>query len=207
MANAKPDPTMPSYYSPSETALLLIDFYSLFVERVGLSGANALSTAVDMRNWAKQCGMHVIHCLIDITSQPAPTTKGVERLASILASMKSNDGHMEPAALFEDSEDDVQFTRRIGHVSGLKSPGLENFLQEKGVKSLVVTGLSTSGCVLRTAAAGCDADFVVSVIEDACADREQDVHDALVGKVLRNRGYVYKAATFQAEMESRWRGE
>ena len=81
-------------------------------------------------------------------------------------------------------------------MSALKSPGLEDFLQEKGIKSLVLAGLSTSGCVLRTAVAACDAEYVVTVISDGCADPVEGVHELLVGKVLNSRGYVTTAAEF-----------
>jgi nicotinamidase-related amidase len=64
----------------------------------------------------------------------------------------------------------VTFTRRIGHVSALKSPSVLGFREEKGIGSSLLTGLSTGGCVMRTALAGCDADFVITVVEDGCAD-------------------------------------
>jgi nicotinamidase-related amidase len=67
--------------------------------------------------------------------------------------------HGEPQELMEGGDDmDVTFKRRPGYVSALKSPGLEDFLREKGIQSLFLAGLSTSGCVLRTALAAGDAD-------------------------------------------------
>ncbi|KAJ5101599.1 Isochorismatase hydrolase [Penicillium alfredii] len=165
----------PGHYGPCQTALLLLDFHTLFVERNGGPRARAaLEVAAKLRTWAKSQDIQVIHGLIDL-------------------------GGGEESAVLRENQDDneVTFTRTPGHVSALRSPGLERFLHEKGIKSLILTGLSTSGCVLRTALAACDAEYVVSVISDGCADPQEDVHDILINKVLSNRGYVTTAAQFQ----------
>ena len=191
------DKSTPGHYGPSQTALLLLDFHSMFVQKAGGPKAvAALEVAAKMRTWAKSQGIQVIHGLIDINAAPFPTCKDADRLAGLAAAMKSSDDE-EPAELLEGGGDDVTFTRRPGYVSALKSPGLDDFLQKKGIKSLVLAGLSTSGCVLRTAVTASDAEYVVSVISDGCADPVEGVHDIVVGKLLNNRGYVTTAAEFQ----------
>jgi nicotinamidase-related amidase len=187
----------PGYYLPSQTALLLLDFHSLFVQKAG--GSASLAIAANLRTWAHTLGIQVIHCLIDINLPPFPTAKDSDKLASIVAAMKNSGGDKEPAELLDGSGEvaDVTFTRRAGHVSALKSPGLEEFLRAKGIQSLVLTGLSTSGCVLRTACAACDAEFVTTVISDGCADPMEGVHDLLVEKVLGNRSFVVSAEEFE----------
>lgn len=112
---------------------------------------------------------------------------------------KSAAGNEAPS-LVEDANGEVTFTRRIGHVSALKSKGLMEYLEENGIRSLALMGLSTSGCVLRTAVGACDEEFVVTVVRDGCAD-EEDVHEVLVGKVLVKRGFVYTAEEFRAGWE------
>ena len=188
------DISTPGYYGSSQTALLLLDFHSLFVGQ--LTAPTALGTAVKMRIWAKSQGIQVIHCVMNLDATPFQTCKDSDRLASIVASIKSGGGE-EPNELLENMGDDVTFTRRPGYVSALKSPGLEEFLQGKGIKSLVLAGLSTSGCVMRTAFAASDAEYVVTVISDGCADPAEGVHDMMVEKILNNRGYVTTAAEFQ----------
>lgn len=189
------DKSTPGHYGPSETALLLLDFHSMFVEKLG-GAKTALEVAAKMRAWAKSQGIQVVHCLIDINSTPYSTCKDVDRLAGILAAARLHGGE-EAAALLEDKDDnDVSFIRRPGYVSALKSPGLDDFLQKRGFKSLILAGLSTSGCVLRTALSATDAEYVVSTISDGCADQD-DVHDFTMKKLLNNRGYVVTAAEFQ----------
>jgi len=169
----------------------------MIVQRAGGAAASAaLEVAVNMRTWAKKQGIQVIHALIDINQTPFPTCKDTARFTSAAEAMKSSGSDKEPAELLEGGGD-VTFTRRPGYVSALKSPGLIEFLQEKGIKSLVLMGLSTSGCVCRTSIAACDEEYVVTVISDGCADPAEGMHEMMVGKLLNNRGYVTTAAEFQ----------
>jgi nicotinamidase-related amidase len=196
------DITTPGYYVPSETALLLLDFHTMFVKQAGGDKAPAaLEVAAQLRTWAKGQGIQVIHALIDVNMTPFPTCKGSKGFASIAAAMQSTGTDVEPPELLSESskgdDNDVTFTRRAGYVSALKSPGMEEFLQKRGIKSLVLTGLSTSGCVARTVFAAADAEYVVTVISDGCADRDEDVHEMMVQRLLNNRAYVATAADFQ----------
>jgi nicotinamidase-related amidase len=105
----------------------------------------------------------------------------------------------EPAELRADDKDELTFHRVPGHISALKSPGLLDYLKEKGIKSLVLSGLSTSGCVLRTAVTATDAEFATTVISDACADGDGELHRVILDKIFPSRGHVKSAADFQKE--------
>lgn len=191
------DKSAPFHYGPAQTALLLLDFHTLFVQKAGGPGApTALEVAVKMREWAGSQGIQVIHGLIDINGSPPPTCKDADMFANIFAAMRSSGGE-EDARLLNGSGDDVTFIRRPGYVSALKSDHLNEFLHNKGIRSLILTGLSTSGCVMRTASAASDAEFVVTVISDGCADPTEGLHDLLVQTVLTHREYVITAAGFQ----------
>jgi len=56
--------------------------------------------------------------------------------------------------------------------------GLDTMLRELGVDSLVVTGLTTSGCVRATAVDGLQYDYQVVVPRQAVGDRNADAHAA-----------------------------
>jgi len=108
-----------------------------------------------------------------------------------VADMVASGGVAEPAELVERyDEQDVTFTRAPGIVSAMESPGLMDRLESRGIKSLVLCGLSTSGAVLRTAMPATDAGFVVTIIEDGCADPDVDVHEMVMGKLLPSRAWV-----------------
>lgn len=188
------DPGTPGYYPPAQTALLLLDFHEMILEKAsGPGGSAALKVAASLRSWAKSHGIQVIHCLIDVHGTPHPTCKGAAQRGAMIAAAAQHGGQ-EPAELTTNpADDEVTFTRRPGHVSALKSPGLEEHLQSNGIKSLCLAGLSTSGCALRTALAACDAEYVVTVVSDGCADGREGLHDPAL-RAVEMMGYVATAA-------------
>jgi nicotinamidase-related amidase len=62
--------------------------------------------------------------------------------------------------------------------SGFFKTDLDESLRELGVDSLVVTGLTTSGCVRATVVDGLQYDYKVVVPAEAVGDRNQDAHHA-----------------------------
>jgi nicotinamidase-related amidase len=56
--------------------------------------------------------------------------------------------------------------------------GLDDYLRSQGVDSLVVTGLTTSGCVRATAVDGLQHDYRVVIPAEAVGDRNEDAHRA-----------------------------
>lgn len=64
------------------------------------------------------------------------------------------------------------------HASAFHGTGLADRLRGMGVDSLVVTGLTTSGCVRATAVDGLQYDFRVVLPEEAVGDRNSDAHRA-----------------------------
>ena len=197
------DPSSPGHYDPKRTALLLLDFHTMFVEKAGgPQAADAVNVAVSLRKWAHSKGISVLHCVLDLNDTPFETCKGSAKLTSIIKAMREGGGGEEWSDLAQNiGEMDFTFTRKPGFVSALKSPGLESFLQRNGIKSLILTGLSTSGCVMRTAVGASDVEYVVTVISDGCADTDQEVHDMVVGKLI-NRGYVLTAKKFREGYEN-----
>ncbi|MBY6210876.1 isochorismatase family protein [Microbulbifer agarilyticus] len=55
---------------------------------------------------------------------------------------------------------------------------LDTWLQTQGVDSLVVTGLTTSGCVRATVVDGLQHDYPVVVPREAVGDRNPEAHEA-----------------------------
>jgi len=62
--------------------------------------------------------------------------------------------------------------------SGFFRTGLDEYLRGESVDSLVVTGLTTSGCVRATAVDGLQYEYKVVVPREAVGDRNPDAHRA-----------------------------
>ncbi len=64
------------------------------------------------------------------------------------------------------------------YASGFAGTSLASTLHAAGVDTLVVAGVSTSGCVRATATDALTAGFVPRVVREACADRSAALHEA-----------------------------
>lgn len=62
--------------------------------------------------------------------------------------------------------------------SGFFKTSLDEYLRGQGIDSLVVTGLTTSGCVRATAVDGLQHDYRVVIPEEAVGDRNAEAHRA-----------------------------
>lgn len=81
---------------------------------------------------------------------------------------------VDPALHF--AADDVLVEKQWA--SAFHRTGLHEQLQAQGVDSLVVTGLTTSGCVRATVVDGLQYDYRVVVVREAVGDRNADAHRA-----------------------------
>ena len=75
-------------------------------------------------------------------------------------------------------------------VSGFAGSDLETVLKSKDVDNLVIAGFATSGIVLHTVTEGSDKDYRITVLSDACADPDPEVHEFLTGKIFPKSGTV-----------------
>ena len=71
---------------------------------------------------------------------------------------------------------DLQLEKR--HASSFHGTDLDDWLKSRNVDSLVVTGLTTSGCVRATAVDGLQNNYKVLVPREACGDRDPTAHEA-----------------------------
>ncbi|KAG9239951.1 hypothetical protein BJ878DRAFT_392876, partial [Calycina marina] len=128
-----------------------------------------LAATAAVNNWAHEHSIQVIHCLIDRTqSSFVSVGSSVSKASSkpwlpLLPAKK----RLLSCEVWRAMAMAMSRSRMPGYVLALKSPGLPEFVRERGVASLVLAIVSTSGCLLRTTVTAGDEEFVVSVIEKA----------------------------------------
>ena len=71
---------------------------------------------------------------------------------------------------------DLQLEKR--HASSFHGTELDEWLRGQNVDSVIVTGLTTSGCVRATAVDGLQNNYRVVVPREACGDRDEQAHEA-----------------------------
>ena len=85
--------------------------------------------------------------------------------------------------------------------SGFFGTDLAERLQAAGVDSLVVTGLTTSGCVRATAVDGLQHDYRVVVPKEAVGDRNREAHEANLFDLNAKYADVLDLAQVLAQLE------
>ena len=81
----------------------------------------------------------------------------------------------------------VVVKRRVSAFSG---SDLDVLLRGAGADALVLAGIATSGVVLSTLRQAADLDYGLTVLADACADRDSEVHRVLTEKVFPRQAQV-----------------
>jgi nicotinamidase-related amidase len=93
---------------------------------------------------------------------------------------------------------EVVVTKR--RVSAFVGSDLDVVLRAAEITHLVLCGIATSGVVLSTVRAAADLDFELSVLHDACADGDPEVHRVLTEKVFPRQAAVLDVAAWSEQV-------
>jgi ureidoacrylate peracid hydrolase len=85
-------------------------------------------------------------------------------------------------------------------LSGFWGTDLDLVLRSNGVKTVLMTGTATSGCVESTSRDAFFADYYTVTVEDCCADRGQDRQDFS----MRAMGWGFGHVTSSDEIRRIW---
>ncbi len=82
---------------------------------------------------------------------------------------------------------------RVGPFS---TTDLDAILKANGIETLALMGISTSGVVLSTVRWAADIDYRLIVLADCCADRDEEVQQVLIEKVLPRQATIVTSQEF-----------
>ena len=80
-----------------------------------------------------------------------------------------------PAGL-QPADDELVISKQ--YPSAFFGTSLDSTLKEMGVDTLIITGVTTSGCIRATCVDAMSNGFIPIVVADACGDRHEAPHDA-----------------------------
>ncbi|MFJ3662942.1 cysteine hydrolase [Streptomyces sp. NPDC090119] len=81
---------------------------------------------------------------------------------------------------------------------GMSTTDLDRQLRERGITTLVVSGISTSGAVLSTVIDAADRDYQLYILSDCVADPDTEVHDTLLHRVFPARAHIIDTTELRA---------
>jgi nicotinamidase-related amidase len=172
------------------TALLVMDFQTLIVERFAPDKDALLAGTTRLIEAARNAKMRVTYVVVGFREghpeiSPRNLSFGPIRQSSMFASGSAGTGIHSAVA---PGPGDVVVTKhRVGAFFGTD---LDMILRANGIDALVLTGIATSGVVLSTLCHAADADYRINVVSDCCADRDAEVHRVLTEKIFPRQARV-----------------
>lgn len=88
--------------------------------------------------------------------------------------------------------------RRFGAFAG---NDLDVILRSHDVHTLILLGVSTSGCVLSTVRHAADVDYRIIAVRDCCGDPDMTLHEFLFDRIIPMQAEVITSMEFAREAE------
>lgn len=164
-------------------ALILIDFVAgyylrespLYTETGYAIVQSALESALRVRTAAHEANIPVI--LTDVKFTPAERESMLMFRKAPAANLFDHGSTLADLAPgLTPTADEIVITKHFP--SAFFATSLASMLTAKGVDSLIITGLSTSGCVRATCLDTLCHGFIPIVVEQAVGDRDRRPHEA-----------------------------
>jgi nicotinamidase-related amidase len=173
----------------SRPVLLLMDFQHGIVERVG--SPSVIDAADRAAKAARTAGIPVM--FVRVAFRPG-YPEVADSNASFSSVSQAGDAFTQDhpatqvhASLTPLDGEPVILKRRVSAFTG---SDLDVLLRGAGADALILAGISTSGVVLSTLRQAADLDYRLTVLADACADPDEEVHRVLTEKVFPRQALV-----------------
>jgi nicotinamidase-related amidase len=180
---------------PGRSALLVMDYQAGILDRLPQADellARAAETIALVRGLGGQIGyVRVAFEDADYADIPATSMMGA-RVASAGRTFRND----SPATAIHDriAPEPGDIVVRKTRVGAFSTTDLDQQLRDRGIDTLILAGLSTSGVVLSTVRDAHDRDYRVFVLADLTADPEPGVHEFLTGTIFPRQAYVITSA-------------
>ncbi|MHC1561303.1 isochorismatase family protein [Actinomycetospora sp. C-140] len=158
-------------------AVVVVDLVRAYVEPDGpfwLGSAEVLGPAGDLVGAARTAGVPVLWTVVRYAADLADAGFFAAKVPALAAFADGAEGGWGELALERREAEPVVAKQ---HASAFAGTSLAATLRARGVDTVVVAGVSTSGCVRATATDALAHGFRPIVVADACADRTAALHD------------------------------
>ena len=179
------------------TALLVMDMQNGIVERFGDAVLEPAARAIAA---AREAGVPVIYVRVAFRAghpEVNPRNRAFGALRDAGAMAQDDEATAIHRALAPEPGDVVVVKRRVSAFAG---SDLDVVLRAADIDHLVLCGIATSGVVLSTLRQAADLDFRLTVLRDACADADDEVHRVLLDKVFPRQAEVVDVAAWAASL-------
>ena len=168
----------------------------------GVEHTDVLSHAVTAAQAARAAGIPVVFVRVAFRAGYPEVSASNLRFSQIAAgagdTMTVDHAATQIHADLQVRENEPVITKK--RFSAFAGSDLEVILRGLDAKHLVLGGVSTSGVVLSTLRQASDLDYQLTVLADACADHDEEVHRVLTEKVFAMQAEVTTADAWAASL-------
>jgi len=179
------------------SALLVMDMQNGIVERFGDAVLEPAARAIAA---ARGAGVTVVYVRVAFRAghpEVSPRNRTFAALRDAGALGQDDAATAVHPALAPQAGDVVVVKRRVSAFAG---SDLDVVLRAGGIDTLALCGIATSGVVLSTLRQAADLDYRLTVLRDACADGDDEVHRVLLDKVFPRQAEVVDVAAWAASL-------
>jgi nicotinamidase-related amidase len=186
----------PAPIDPSRGALLVMDYQNGIVGMVENSD-ELLAIARNLTKTFREHGGTVGYVRVGFADGDLDDVPATSGMAAMITPDRREMMHADaPATQIHESiaPEEGDIVVRKQRVGAFSTTDLDDQLKARGIDTLVLAGISTSGVVLSTVRDAHDRDYRLIVLADLCGDRDPEVHAVLIGKVFPSQAEVIDAA-------------
>ncbi|OQE13233.1 hypothetical protein PENFLA_c052G06880 [Penicillium flavigenum] len=174
------------------TVLLILDVQNGVIDRLEKTEPYLERLASTITS-ARKANVKIIYVITGFRPGYPENHPNNSSVPSVVARGEYLEGHssvqVHPA--ISPASGEVVLTKR--RVSAFFATEFDMLLRCANAESIVVAGLITSGAVLSTVRQAMDMDYRVTVLEDCCMDRDEELHRVLMEKVFARKTDVVSA--------------
>jgi nicotinamidase-related amidase len=178
------------------TAVLIMDYQNDIVSGVAAQYPQLLEKAAAVLGGARRAGLPVMYVVVRFRPgypEISVRNKLFSRLKEAGRLVEGTPGAEVHPSVAPQPGEVIVTKRRVGAFS---TTDMESILRAHNTTSLVLLGIATSGVVLSTVRWAADADYDLMVLEDCCADSDEEVHRVLTHKVFPRQATVVQSQDF-----------
>jgi nicotinamidase-related amidase len=186
----------------TQSALILLDLQNGIFDMIQDDTSDYFTRVSQTSKAARAANIPIIYVKTSFRShhpEISPRNKSFSQIASFGGFVDGN-ASVQISAKVAPLEQDIIVTKK--RVSAFSGSDLACVLSGLDVKKLVLAGVATSGAVLSTVRQAADLDYDITVVEDLCLDRDEEVHRVLVEKVFPRQARVIKSEEWVKDIGS-----
>jgi nicotinamidase-related amidase len=188
---------------PRQTALLVMDYQAGILDRMDDS-AGLLDRAARAIALVRSRGGHIGYVRVafddaDLDAIPPHSVMG----QAVAARGRSMHSDAPATAIHADiAPEPSDIVVRKTRVGAFSTTDLGRQLRDRGVTTLILAGISTSGVLLSTVRDAADRDYRIVVLADVSADPDPETHAFLTTRVFPRQAHVTTLAELDGLMSA-----